>query len=53
MSNGNNARPELRVTVELGALEGEQTVVELVSRLGVHPPVLQDLKRALFEGALG
>jgi transposase len=37
--------------VALEALKGEQTVLELASRFGVHPSMIDQGKKALSEGA--
>ncbi|WP_417811789.1 transposase [Thalassospira alkalitolerans] len=45
--------PEFKAKVALEALKGGQTVAELASRLGVHPTIIHQWKRALLEGASG
>lgn len=45
--------PEFKAKVALEALKGEATVSELAGRFGVHPTMIHQWNRALFEGASG
>ena len=53
MSKRKQHHPEFKAKVALEALKGEETVTELASRFGVHPTMIDQWKRALFEGASG
>ncbi|WP_417271560.1 transposase [Celeribacter sp.] len=53
MSKRKQHAPEFKAKVALEALKGGQTVAELASRLGVHPTIIHQWKRALLEGASG
>jgi transposase len=53
MSKRKQHAPEFKAKVALEALKGEQTAAELASRLGVHPTMIHQWKRALLEGASG
>ena len=53
MSKRKRHHPEFKAKVALEALKGEETVSELASRLGVHPTMIHQWKRALLEGASG
>ena len=52
MSQRKQHSPEFKAKVALEALEGEETVSELVSRFGVHPTMIHQWKRALLEGSV-
>ncbi|WP_425483783.1 transposase [Hongsoonwoonella zoysiae] len=51
MSRRKQHSPEFKAKVALEALKGEETVSELASRLGGHPTMNHQWKRALLEGA--
>ena len=51
MSKRKQHKPDFKARVALEALKGEQTVTELASRLGVHPTMIHQWKRALLDGA--
>lgn len=51
MSKRKQHSPEFKAKVALEALNGEETVSELASRLAVHPTMIHQWKRALLEGA--
>ena len=53
MSKRKQHSPEFKAKVALEALKGEQTVLELASRFGIHPTMIQSWKKALLEGASG
>ena len=53
MSKRKQHAPEFKAKVALEALKGEETAAELASRFGVHPTMIHQWKRALFEGASG
>lgn len=53
MSKRKQHWPEFKAKVALEALKGEETVSELSSRFGVHPTMIHQWKRALFDGAPG
>ena len=53
MSKRKQHSPEFKAKVALEALKGEETVSELSSRFGVHPTMIHQWKRALFDGAPG
>jgi transposase len=52
MSKRKQHHPEFKAQVALEALKGEETVSELASRFGVHPTMIHQWKRALFEGGI-
>lgn len=53
MSKRKQHAPEFKAKVALDALKGEETAAELPSRLGVHPTMIHQWKRALLKGASG
>jgi len=53
MSKRKQHAPEFKAKVALEALKGEETAAELASRVGVHPTMIHQWKRALLEGASG
>ena len=53
MSKRKRHTPGFKAKVALEVLKGEGTVSELASRFGVHPTMIDQWKRALFDGAPG
>ena len=53
MSKRKQHDPEFKSRVVLEGLRSEETVSELASRVGVHPRMVHQRKRALLEGASG
>jgi len=53
MSKRKQHVPEFKAKVSLEALQGEETAAELAIRLGLHPTMIHQWKRALLESALG
>ena len=53
MSKRKQHNPKFKAKVALEALKGEETVCKLASRFGVHPTMIHQWRRALFEGASG
>ena len=51
MTKRKQHKPEFKARVALEAMKGEQTVGGLASRFGVHPTMIHQWKKALFEGA--
>ena len=51
MSKRKQHAPEFKAKVALEALKGEETAAELASRLGVHPTMIHQWKKALLDGA--
>ena len=51
MTKRKQHKPEFKARVALEAMKGEQTVGELASRIGVHPTMIHQWKKALVEGA--
>lgn len=52
MSKRKQHAPEFKAKAALEALKGEATAAELASRVGVHPTMIHQWKRALLEGAV-
>ncbi|MBB3996022.1 transposase [Sulfitobacter undariae] len=50
MSKRKQYRPDFKAKV---ALKGGEAVIDLTSRFGVHPTMINQWKRALLEGASG
>ena len=53
MSRRKRHAPGFEAKVALEAMKGEGTVSELASRFGMHPTMIDQWKRALFDGAPG
>ena len=53
MSRRKRHAPGFEAKVALEAMKGEETVSELTSRFGMHPTMIDQWKRALFDGAPG
>jgi transposase len=53
MSKRKQHHQEFRARVELESLKGEETVSASASRIGVHPRMIHQWKRAVLEGASG
>lgn len=45
--------PEFKANVALEAVKGEEIILELASRFGVHPTMIHQWKRALLDGPSG
>lgn len=53
MSKRRNHDAAFKARVALEAVKGERTVSELAAEYGVHPTMIHQWKRSLFEGAAG
>jgi transposase len=53
MSKRKQHAPEFKAKVSLEALKGEETAAELARRVGVHPTMIHQWKRAVPECASG
>jgi len=53
MSKRRNPDAAFEARVALEALKGERTVSELAAAFGVHPTMIHQWKKSLFEGAAG
>ena len=53
MSKRKQHAADFKAKVALEALKGEETATELASRVGVHPTMIHQWKRALLDGASG
>jgi len=53
MSKRKQHNPVFKSKVALEALKGERTISELASQFGIHPTMIHQWKKALFDGAFG